>query len=178
VSARTDAAGHYAVKPYPGPSLGVTAGGAPGTPYLAAYQSIAWPAGASDVQVHVRLPRGVLVRGHVIDQADGRPVSGARVQYRPMSGRNRNGDKGNLLVLWTWLDAPTDDSGRFELPALPGKGHLLVRGPGHDYIPVEVSERELIDGRKGGGRAHFPDALVPLDPAAGADPPPAAARPP
>jgi hypothetical protein len=59
---------------------------------------------------------------------------------------------------------------------VPGPGNLLVRGPGHDYIPIDVSERFLIDGRNGGGRAYFPDALVPLNPLPGIDPAPVTAH--
>jgi hypothetical protein len=163
VTARTDGLGRFTVKPYPGQSLSVTAAGAPGAPYLAFYKGVEWPIGELRHNVELRVQRGVLVRGRVVEQGTGLPVAGARIQYRPMSGKNRNGDKGNLLVLWHWLDAPSDANGQFELPVLPGLGHLKVRGPGHDWIPVEVGEDELIYGRKGGDRLYYPDALVPID---------------
>ena len=86
-----------------------------------------------------------------------------------MSALNTNGHGGNLLVNLHWLDAASDANGRFEIVALPGPGNLLVRAPTHDYIPLEVSEDELIFGTKGNGksqssRLYFPDALVPLSP--------------
>ena len=163
VSVRTDAAGHFQVKPYPAKSLGVNFAGSPGSPFLAAYRKVDWPAGSDKLSLALRLQRGLLARGRVVEQGSDRPVVGARIQYRPMSGKNRNGDRGNLLVLWPWLDAASDSDGQFALPVLPGSGHLLVRAPGHDYIPMDVSERELIDGRKGGGRTFFPDALARLE---------------
>jgi RNA polymerase sigma factor (sigma-70 family) len=175
VRARTDANGRFTVKPYPGPSVTVTAGGAPGTPFLAARQDFEWPAGARQPTVEVKLQRGVLQRGVVVEQGRGLPVPGARIQYRPMSGKNRNGDEGNLLTLWHSLDTSSDANGQFEIPVLPGLGHLLVRGPGHDFISMEVSEYELIYGRKGGGRAFFPDALVPLTVERGGQVPPVVA---
>src|SRR5262249_34352699 len=156
LTVRTDAAGRFTVRPYPGGSLSLTAGGAPGTAFLAVYQTIDWPAGRSTKTVEVRVPRGVLVRGRVVEAGTGWRVAGARVQYRPTTGKNKFGRKGNLLEQWPWLDVVTDADGNFALATVPGPGHLLVRGPGHDYIPIDVSERELIDGRKGGGRAHFP----------------------
>lgn len=182
VTVRTNEAGRFVVKPYAGApmarkkdgskyeSVGVTVNGAPGTPFLAYYKSFEWPANWRHKTVEMKLPRGILVHGRVVEEGSGRPVPGARVQYRPMSGKNRYGHEGNLLVLWKWLDACSDADGQFQLPVVPGPGHLLVRGPGHDYVPIEVSERELIDGYKGGGRAHFPDALVPLDLKAGENP--------
>ena len=175
VIARTDAKGRFTVKPYPGKSLSVYVAGAPGTPYLATQPSVEWPAGALRHRFDVRLQRGVLLRGRVVEHGSGLAVPGARIQYRPMSGKNRNGDKGNLLVLWKWLDAASDANGLFELPVLPGPGHLLVRGPNHEWIPLEVGDDELIDGKKGGDRLYYPDALVPVDLKADAEPAPVVA---
>jgi RNA polymerase sigma factor (sigma-70 family) len=177
VIAQTDKNGHFTAKPYPGQSMSVYVAGAPGTPYLAAQPTVVWPAGATRHKIDLRLQRGVLLRGRVVEEGSGRAVPGTRIQYRPINGKgkNRNGDKDNLLVLWQWLDTASDANGLFELPVLPGPGHLLVRGPDHDFIPMEVGDDELIDGKKGGDRLYYPDALVPLDLNAGAEPKPVVA---
>src|SRR4030095_16045765 len=79
LTVRTNAAGRFTVKPYPGDSLNITAGGAPGTAFLATYQKLDWPAGAATHTMEVRVPRGVLVRGRVLEEGTERPVPGARV---------------------------------------------------------------------------------------------------
>ncbi|HEX3150366.1 MAG TPA: sigma-70 family RNA polymerase sigma factor [Gemmataceae bacterium] len=164
---KADAAGRFRIRLYPGESLTATAAGAPGTPYLAASKTIQWPAGAPQPAVELRVARGVKVRGQVVEQGTGQAIAGARIQYRPTSALNSNGRGGNLLVNLRWLDVASDANGRFEIVALPGPGHLLVRGPDHDFIPLEVSENELIYGAKDGGkpsnRLYYPDALVSLD---------------
>jgi hypothetical protein len=167
VMVTADENGRFTARPYPGQSLTVTAAGAAGTPYLAASKSIQWPAGARQPEIKLRVPRGVLVRGQVIEQGTGRAVVGARVHYRPVSAMNA-GSNGNLLVLLNWLDVASDANGRFEIVALPGPGNLLVRSPDGDFVSLEVSEEELIYGTKGAGkkisnRLYFPDTLVPLD---------------
>ncbi len=163
VSAHTNAEGHFVVKPYPGEMVSLTACGAAGSPFLVGHQSLKWPASSRSETVQFKLRRGILVQGRVVEEATKKPVSGARIEYRPLSGKNRHMDGGTQLTLWPWLDACSDADGRFQLPVLPGPGHLLVRGPGHDYLAMEVSERELIDGVKGGGRLYLPHALVSLD---------------
>src|SRR5262249_59921819 len=92
----TGGAGRLVIKPYPCQSLTVTAGGPSGSPILAASKTVTWPAGSSKLKVDLRLQRGVLVRGRVVESGSNRPVPGARIQYRPQSGQNRHGDKGNL----------------------------------------------------------------------------------
>jgi RNA polymerase sigma factor (sigma-70 family) len=175
VIARVDETGRFSAKVYPGDSLSVTAAGAPGTPYLAFYKSAQIPVGTTRHETSLFLPRGKLVRGRVAEIGSGKPVVGARIMYRPMSGENRNGDKGNLLVLWQRLDVASDANGNFELAVLRGRGHLLVRGPDHEFIPMEVGDDELIFGEKGGDRLYYPDALVPINVKATEEPKPVVA---
>lgn len=163
VMLQTDKSGRFSTKVYPGDSLSITAAGAPGTPYLAFFKSIKLPTEATHQETSLFLPRGVLVRGRVVEIGSGQPVAGARIKYHPMSRQNPNGNRGNLLVLWQRLDVASDANGNFELAVLRGRGHLLVRGPDHEYIPMEVGEDELINGEKGGDRLYYPDALLPIN---------------
>src|SRR5262249_57605337 len=50
------------------------------SPYLAVCKEVDWPQGVVLQRLAVALPRGVVVRGRVVDQ-DGKPVAGASVQF-------------------------------------------------------------------------------------------------
>ncbi|MCI0743109.1 MAG: sigma-70 family RNA polymerase sigma factor [Gemmataceae bacterium] len=180
VSATTDNAGRFAVKPYFGAKLRIMARGAPGTPQIVAFQNFNWPPNSQRESVQIFMPSGVLVTGQVFEEGTERPLAGVRVQYRPMSGKNwislHGRESGTLLVLWPYLASATDAQGRFQIAVLPGLGHLLLRAPGHDYLAIEVSERELIEGVPGGSRSHFPNAKILLDLKSGAPPLPVTAK--
>jgi RNA polymerase sigma factor (sigma-70 family) len=171
---RTDDAGRYSAKIYPGKSLTVTAAAADGMPYVGFQKFDQFPEGASRHEVNLYLERGEVVRGRVVELGSGKPVAGARIVYRPMSAKNPNGRRGNLLVILRSLDAVSDDNGNFQIQVLRGPGHLLVRGPDHHFVPMEVGDDELIEGKKGGDRLYFPDGLVPIDVKVGKAPQPVA----
>jgi RNA polymerase sigma factor (sigma-70 family) len=129
---------------------------AAGEPYLPVRQEVVWPRGAVKHTVEVKLPRGVLVRGKVTEAPSGRPVFGAGVQFVPRATNNPN-----VLTGWQHL-AATGKDGAFQLAVLPGPGHLLVSGPGLDFIQEEVGHRVITDGKPGGYRLHA-NGLVKLD---------------
>jgi hypothetical protein len=138
----------------------LAASAAEGEPYLAVRQSIVWPQGAVKHQVEVKLPRGVLVRGKVIEAKSGAPVAGAGIQFIPREAGNPN-VRPNILTGWQHVIASGPD-GSFQLAVLPGTGHLLISGPGRDFIHEEVGSRMLTDGKPGGYRLHA-DAVVKLE---------------
>ncbi len=122
---RTDAAGRFRVQPFVGPSFAasgstfaVTAAAPEGQPYLSIERDVAWPKGAVKKEVRLTLPRGVLVRGKVIEKTSGRPVAGARVDYW---------SKGLALPAGVVSPGPrncgADGTFALVLPARPG--HLL-----------------------------------------------------
>ena len=87
VAGKADENGRYKISPNPGIRFGVTAYPPDGTPYLARQvEPIEWKTGDRLREVDVNLPRGVLVRGQVLDGDTGVPVARASVQYHPESG--------------------------------------------------------------------------------------------
>jgi RNA polymerase sigma factor (sigma-70 family) len=140
---------------------------ADGEPYLSVRQEIVWPRGATRHEVEVKLPRGVLVRGKVTEAGSGKPVAGAGVQFVPRESDNPN-RRPNVLTGYQALAASGDD-GSFRLAVLPGPCHLLVSGPGLDFIHQEVGDAVLLSGKPGGARL-YPDGLVKLDVAPNAEP--------
>ena len=68
VAGQADEKGQYKISPNPGIRFGVTAYPPDGTPYLAReLEPIDWKSGDRSREVDVKLPRGVLVRGQVLE---------------------------------------------------------------------------------------------------------------
>ena len=92
---QTDAEGRYRICPHPGVRFGINVYPPQGTPYLARQtdrsKDITWKAGERVKQVNLRLPRGVLVRGTVMEAGTGLPVVGAAIQYLPEAPANQTG---------------------------------------------------------------------------------------
>jgi RNA polymerase sigma factor (sigma-70 family) len=153
VDGRADAHGRFRLNPPSGKLFTVRAAVAADEPYLEVHKTFKWPRGAIRRQVNLVLARAVLIRGKVTELDSGKPVAGALV-------RDTKG-------LWTNPTATTRADGSFQIAVAPGQGHLLVKGPGNDYIPLEMTWAEL-DGAKPHGRRFYPDALVPFELKAGA----------
>jgi RNA polymerase sigma factor (sigma-70 family) len=175
VSGRTDDSGRFKLS-IPNIGLGLvktqmpplTVYPAAGEPYLAVRREIAWPPRAVVKHaIEVKLPRGVLVRGKVIEAPAGQPVAGAGVQFVPREAGNPN-LRPDVLTRWENVTA-SGSEGIFQMAVPPGPGHLLVSGPGLDFIHEEVGDRVLTAGKPGGYRINA-DGLVKLDLAAGAAP--------
>lgn len=168
VAGRADDQGLYRVSPNPGIRFGVTAYPPAGAPYLVrTIDQIKWKAGDRNREVDVRLPRGVLVRGEVVEKPSGQPVAGASVQYMPESANNPL-DADDIVTGWQATQV-TDDRGRFEIAVLPGPGRIVVHGPTNEYILHETSGQELNRG-KPGGRRNYVAAIERIDPSPDSQP--------
>ena len=168
VPGKADAQGRYRISPNPGIRFGVTAYPPDGTPYLTReLPAVDWDDAAKVKQVDVTLPRGVLVRGKVLESTSGAPVAGATVQYVPEDANNPN-DADDILTGWQGIQL-SNERGEFEIVVLPGPGNLLVHGPQGEFVLRETSDRQLSRGRPGGQR-NYANAIERVDPAVGADP--------
>ena len=127
VPGKADAQGRYRISPTPGIRFGVTAYPPDGAPYLTRrLPEIDWDDAAKIKQLDVTLPRGVLVRGKVVESENGVPIAGATVQYVPEETNNPN-YADDILTGWQGIQI-SNDRGEFEIVVLPGPGHLLVHG--------------------------------------------------
>src|SRR5262249_36100956 len=111
-SVRTDAQGRFAINPYPGKSYLIRAGAPSGEPYLSVQKRIEWPKGAARQVVDFALPRGVEVRGKILEAASGKAVPGARVAHVPR-GDNAVAKRHQLLVNQWPARSGADGSYRF-----------------------------------------------------------------
>lgn len=167
VDGKTDEHGKYRITPQSGIRFGVTAFPAKGEPYLAkTIDNISWGAGLKSKTVDVALPRGVLIRGRVLDVATKAPIAGVNVQYTPKGNNLNNTD--DIITGWQCMER-TGEDGAFQISVLAGIGTLIVHGPRDTYVLKEMSGLELVGDRPGGDR-NYANAFVPLDLASGADP--------
>jgi beta-lactamase regulating signal transducer with metallopeptidase domain len=157
--AEADENGHFKVNPYSGELFFITAYPPEGEPYLVFEKEIELKDGKLPSKIDVALPRGVLVRGKVVETPSGKPVAGAGIQYEEMN--NPYAKEGTVTG---WQAAVTSNAeGAFQIvvPPLPitsGSGNLFVRGPGNDFI-----FNELTWGPGGGyGRRYYHHGLIPL----------------
>jgi RNA polymerase sigma factor (sigma-70 family) len=163
LTVRTDKEGRYRARPFVGTEHTVKVFPPAGAPYLAVEETVAWPAGAATHSADVTVPRGVLVRGTVVEAAAGKPVAGAGIGYAWDHEDNKT--PTDRLVRGRPWDANLVASavdGSFALVVPPGPGHLVVKAAESDYVPREVSGGELA-GRGKAGPAYFVHALVPLN---------------
>jgi hypothetical protein len=126
-----------------------------------------WDDAAKIKHVDVTLPRGVLVRGKVVETDSGLPIAGATVQYEPEEANNPN-YADDVLTGWQGIQI-SNDRGEFEIVVLPGPGSLLVHGTQDEFVIRETSSLQLMRGRPGGAR-YYANAIERLDPENGADP--------
>ncbi|HJS08088.1 MAG TPA: hypothetical protein VJ809_10530, partial [Pirellulales bacterium] len=162
VGGRADADGHFRLNPYAGVRFGLTAYAPLGAPYLTRRaDEIVWDSGARTREVNIKLPRGVLVNGTVLDEVTGRAVAGASVQYVPESANNPH-ERDDLVTGWQGMEV-SDERGRFEIVVLPGPGRLLVHDSGGRYVLRETSNGELYFG-KPGGRRNYAHGVERVDP--------------
>jgi hypothetical protein len=162
VAGQADEQGHYRISPNPGIRFGVTAYPPDGTAYLAChFPEFDQDNAAARKQVDVKLPRGILVHGHVVEAASAKPIAGASVQYIPEAQNNPHAKDG---ILTGWQDIRlSDDNGKFEIAILPGPGRLIAHGPRGEFVVKEFSSREINSGRAGGQR-YYANAIERLDP--------------
>ncbi len=176
VEVRTDKDGRYAVRPFPANNYG----------YMWNLEVVVHPpegsrclilrkcgtlADKNRQELNLSLPVGVALRGQAREAGSGKPVAGARVQYRQRHANNpflRKGsfalflEEGHPGVPSTLETAISGADGRFQLAVAPGPGHLFVLGPTLEYVPVATTLRELEGGPPGSMR-YYPHAMVPLD---------------
>src|SRR5262249_22981130 len=100
------------------------------TPYAAVYKEVVWPKGKLRQTLEVALPRGVVLRGRVVDEND-LPVADASVMFHnPIQGKVAH----RAEVMQEWYRIVTvDANGRFRLTVPAGPVQVLARGPTHHW---------------------------------------------
>ncbi len=146
----TDAEGRFRTNTGSGAEGAVAVVPPDGQPYLRAFKNIDWPKGAVTYSVNLALPRGVMMRGKVVEQGSGRPGPGAIVTFRPHLTANDEAVGG--------LNGPveTGADGSFAFPILARRGYLTVQGLSNDYVLQAMDRGLLLTGQPGGRRDVLP----------------------
>ncbi len=162
IGGRTDAEGRFRVNVPRCESHEVLVYPPEGSPFAFRRVVTAATQGVSQ-QIDVILPRGVLVKGRVVESPSGRAVAGAILEYRPRRAGNPNFQEEAVAVQGgRQPTAVTGPDGSFRIGVLPGPGHLLVEAPEHPYLNVETTDGDIKSGVPGGARLH-PDGLLAVD---------------
>ena len=159
---RADAGGRFSINPMIGSNYTLGAFPPAGQPYLIHQEKLAWTKGAVKMTHDITLPRGVILRGKVVEQGTGRPLAGSSIQFFPIPPRK------DVLDGWEAIVASGQD-GSFEIVVPGGKGHLLVFGPTSDYILEKIGGYTLRSG-KVGGMPYYAHDIVSYDVRAGSEP--------
>jgi beta-lactamase regulating signal transducer with metallopeptidase domain/protocatechuate 3,4-dioxygenase beta subunit len=154
--AKADDQGRVRIAAWPGDSFRVTVYPREGEPYLRREADLDWPKGAVQQAVEVRLRRGAVVQGKLVEEPSGKGVAGAKVSYYQTRRNNP------LYATSHTRDTSSSPDGTFTLVVDYGPGHLLVQGPSDHYINVPTSYSEM-GIRLLPDLPHYPDALAHLD---------------
>jgi hypothetical protein len=122
--------GRFRLRPPVGPKTAIEVHPPADSPYLAVSKEVAWPKGVVQQTLVVELPRGVVVRGRVVDQ-EGNPVAGASVQFDSPARGNPAYRPDVIQARYRIVRAGKD--GRFSLTVPAGPVRLLSHGPTHEY---------------------------------------------
>ncbi len=154
---QTDADGRFRANPSPGDRFDVMVVAPPGQIYLGTRKRLEWPKGAVEQSIDVALPRGVAIRGTVVEEGSAQPVAGARVGFtaRPRA----DVDYGIEII----KESVTAADGSFELAVAPRAGILAVLAPSEDYVRREIGNRALLQGQPG-GRRQYSHGFLACDP--------------
>jgi beta-lactamase regulating signal transducer with metallopeptidase domain/protocatechuate 3,4-dioxygenase beta subunit len=132
-----------------------------GEPYVGVTQEVKKTKAAVKRTINVTLPRGVQVTGRITEEGSGKAVAGAIIYYfGPAPIQANPGGRG--LALGSIFTEQSDAEGKFRTTVPPGKGHLVIEGPGPDYIPRVMGTNMLFNGKPGGPR-WYAHAFLPLD---------------
>jgi beta-lactamase regulating signal transducer with metallopeptidase domain/protocatechuate 3,4-dioxygenase beta subunit len=163
--ATTDAAGRFRVKsPHEATVFCVTVSPADGQPYLICEQQISLTDKEQPPKIEIALPRGVLLRGKVVEKQSGRPVAGAAIVFNEYQYPRYAPERAPANHTPRTPCTVTKADGTFALGVPPGFGLLLAQGPGGDYIRHEVAPADF--GVRAGGilNRHYVAAFAALDP--------------
>ena len=148
-----DQAGRFTANVAPGQYYSIWAYPPQGQPYLIPDHRFEWNKGAVKTAMDIKLPRGVLLQGKVVEQGSGRALAGASVQFSAIPRMD------DIISGWRAIVDSKND-GSFQIAVPPGKGHLLVFGPTPDFVLKEIGELELWYDRRGGVRYYAHDIIA------------------
>ncbi|MEM9643607.1 MAG: M56 family metallopeptidase [Planctomycetota bacterium] len=147
----TDTQGRFRLNPYAGVRYGIQAFPPEGSPHQSVrIRDLRWDSSERTSDMTIRLPKGAIVRGRVIDEETKLPIQNVFVQYL-YDANNPNRNDG-FVEGWQSM-AKTDEEGKFRLAALPGRGHVVAHAEADSpYQVKQLGSRQIRLGEPGGSR--------------------------
>ncbi len=102
-----------------------------GAPYLIGSAPGGWPEGMTEQSVDIDLPRGVAVRGKVVEEGTGRPIAGAVVRFLSITAAGEPPWSSSA-------PAVTAADGSYRVAAPPEAGYLVVQASDEDHVLREL----------------------------------------
>jgi RNA polymerase sigma factor (sigma-70 family) len=119
------------------------------SPYLSYSATVSGRPGLTEIRAELSLPRGVRVKGRIVEKGSGKPVAGAAVRYEPLADNKHYGKWMGDRRTTGGMSHTTDADGRFEMVVLPGAGILTAQGEtrgrtaGTEFTQVRVAKADL-----------------------------------
>jgi hypothetical protein len=121
-------------------------------PYLPAVVEVGSSAGKGPVKTVIKARKGVWVEGRVTDAKTRRPLAATIDVFRPKTNPNLAQYPGHTMIPPGFLYR-TDGSGRFRVPAIPGRATIAAKlsgtGPEHgarDTVQADKAYLPLSNG--------------------------------
>src|SRR5439155_7275524 len=128
--------GRFKLSLYAADSYPIRIYGPKSEPYLPMTTTINWQKGMARKELNIKLSRGVVVRGKVAEEASGKPMAGARVDFWSKDLKLPEGVRYPKA-------ATTAADGTFQKVLLPGKWHLLVNAASPVFLWKKIAAEEL-----------------------------------
>src|SRR5579863_9321639 len=113
-----------------------------------------WPDAMLPHDVRIEVPRGVLVRGKVIDAESKMPIMDAGVEYWVAEAKHFP-HVSRAVAKQTYWGAEyrrilTRRDGTFEVAVIPGPGYLVAKAPDATYVSRQITHGEVTGEGPGG----------------------------
>src|SRR5579863_5512428 len=155
IPVRADSEGRFRVRCNQAKYLTVYACPPEGAPYPAwVTDARPWPDAKLPHDVRIEVPRGVLVRGKVIDAESKMPIMDAGVEYWVAEAKHFP-HVSRAVAKQTYWGAEyrrilTRRDGTFEVAVIPGPGYLVAKAPDATYVSRQITHGEVTGEGPGG----------------------------
>ncbi len=144
---KTDEQGRFRVRGRPRECCTVYVYPPAGAAYPAWGESIKWPGQTARHEITVEVPRGILLRGRVVEEGSGKGVAGAGVEYQLRRTQPYSYYDKFFAFRIYWADeyrkVLTGADGTFQMAVVPGIGHLMVKAPGPEFVSRYITWGDL-----------------------------------
>ncbi len=118
-------------------------------PYFHYATTLAGKPGLTEITADLKLTRGVLLKGRVVDNATGQPIRGAGIRYTALADNKHYADLMKGKSGESGMAYNSDADGRFEFVVLPGSGIVMAQGEtrgrnaGTEFTQVRIATADL-----------------------------------